>query len=136
MQDVDLEGVDVDECIEDEHQQADERHQLAQPYLFILQVGIVVVQPLPVSPNGKHHIYREQHIERQEVYGDHRHKRSVGIKYLQAHKSQDGYHGCQDGPDGSPAVLKHGQQRAADGGEQRYTVEPDNHQIPRRMGVA
>ena len=53
--------------IEDEQQHADERDRLAQPYLLILQVGIVVVQPAFVLSDGHHHICGKEQAEQHEV---------------------------------------------------------------------
>ena len=33
----------------------------------MLQVGVVVAQPLPVLPDSEHHIYDKEHVEQQDA---------------------------------------------------------------------
>lgn len=54
---------------------------------------------------------------------------------MQHPQHHERYHGGKGWPDGSLAVLKHGQQCAGDGGHQRYAVEYDGRHIAHRMDV-
>ena len=135
MQEEEQGGFDVNECIEDEQQQKYKHQHLAPPHLLAFQVGIIVAQPPPVLPHAKRHIYRQEHIEHQNVANGYGQTRLIGIENVQCRNRRVWHQGRDDGPDGTPAVLEHGEQRAGDGDHHPDAIDYGNHHIACRMDV-
>ena len=123
----------VDECMEDEQQQEDDRQHVALPHLLALQVGIVVAQPAAVLPDGEGHIKHEERVEQQDVGRGRLQEPVAGADEQRHAQRHERYRGHEGGPYGAPAVLEHGQQHAGDGGLQRHEVERDSRHVARRV---
>ena len=88
----------VGEGIEHEQEHEGKRHCLTEPYFFILQVGIVVVQSAIVFPDGKEHIYGEDNQEHHIVCSDNVAEKGVRMVHFKYYKHREYAYGNEDGP--------------------------------------